>query len=492
MHHKITHTMREPRAEKGWPHAKPSTGGVATLSLFATIWFAYIYVHQNPFEISMSLSRLDLLHALLSQHSFSVDVYHTNTPDIAFVNGHFYSDKAPGIATVALPGFAAAANFLDAVGWNLESRQGWLFTSWVAVATSVAVITACGGVCVFLWLRNFVRSSTALLSTFVFAFGSPAFAYATALMSHSVSASMIAISLCVLRIGLKDRSPSMERRDGTWQSYFLAGLSCGFAISCEYNVALLVAGLFIAVLLRGWRPFLWTSAGSVPALGLIILYNWICTGNVLTLPYSYESVFTEMKSGFFGIHLPNPAQMYSLLFGFRNGLFIWSPFLTLIALGFPYLFNRAKELFILCCSLPFLYLTVMSGYFLAGGGDTVGARFLLPAIPMLLLPAALGAQKAPRIAVILGVLSILLMTLATLTSLRLPHAESPVSFYFSHWEGGLIAPNIGKCLGLATLPSAMVLVAMAGAGAGATWHWLAPAAANGSDRSGDPRGISYT
>jgi len=42
----------------------------------------------------MVLSRLDLLHALVVQHTFNIDAYQTNTVDKATSDGHFYCDKS--------------------------------------------------------------------------------------------------------------------------------------------------------------------------------------------------------------------------------------------------------------------------------------------------------------------------------------------------------------------------------------------------------------
>ena len=67
-------------------------------------------------------SRLDLLHALVVQKSFAIDAYHENTGDKSINNGHYYSDKAPGIVFIALP-FCAAAGVLRVLSVPLDSPQ---------------------------------------------------------------------------------------------------------------------------------------------------------------------------------------------------------------------------------------------------------------------------------------------------------------------------------------------------------------------------------
>ena len=74
------------------------------LGLFALLLFACVYVHQNRFNSATPVSRLDLLHALVTEGTFRIDAYHQNTPDKAIHGGHFYSDKAPGTVVLAFPG----------------------------------------------------------------------------------------------------------------------------------------------------------------------------------------------------------------------------------------------------------------------------------------------------------------------------------------------------------------------------------------------------
>ena len=56
-------------------------------------------------------SQFALVRALDHGHA-SIDEYHWQTCDKSYTNGHFYSNKAPGLAFFALPVWAA----LDAVG----------------------------------------------------------------------------------------------------------------------------------------------------------------------------------------------------------------------------------------------------------------------------------------------------------------------------------------------------------------------------------------
>src|SRR4026208_2023995 len=69
--------------------------------IFCLLMFCYSYVHQRPGWNQNS--RLDLLHAIFVHKTLKIDAYHENTGDKSIHNGHYYSDKAPGIVVLALP-----------------------------------------------------------------------------------------------------------------------------------------------------------------------------------------------------------------------------------------------------------------------------------------------------------------------------------------------------------------------------------------------------
>jgi hypothetical protein len=83
----------------------PSHRRIAVLlGLVTFLSFTYFYEgggwNQN--------SRFDLLRAIVERHTLQIDAYHENTQDKAHFNGHYYSDKAPGLVFLAVP-FALAA-----------------------------------------------------------------------------------------------------------------------------------------------------------------------------------------------------------------------------------------------------------------------------------------------------------------------------------------------------------------------------------------------
>ena len=163
------------------PFSGLRTGTGLALLFFITA----CYVHQVPSRCPTPVSRLDLLHAMI-RGTFCIDQFGINTSDKAEFRGHFYSDKAPGTAVLALPAFITCAAILKTLGKNLESDSGWLISSWVACGGSIAIVTALGAACLFSWLSKLVPQKHALVTVLALFLGGAPLPYATMMFSHSL------------------------------------------------------------------------------------------------------------------------------------------------------------------------------------------------------------------------------------------------------------------------------------------------------------------
>jgi len=76
------------------------------LLLFLLVFLCYSYffhfIGRESWNVS---SRLNLTYALAEYGTFRIDPYHSNTGDKVFFRGHYYSDKAPGLSLLAVPGY---------------------------------------------------------------------------------------------------------------------------------------------------------------------------------------------------------------------------------------------------------------------------------------------------------------------------------------------------------------------------------------------------
>ena len=409
---------------------------------------AFGYIHQKHFDNDLAVSRLDVLHSLFNYGQLTIDAYEANTNDKAFAGGHYYCDKAPGTILLALPGFFVSTLILRQADIPLDSKEGWLISSWLSVEASIGLITACGLVCLFLWLELFLPSTWGLITAFGIYFGSMVFPYATVFMSHSVVVGFISIALYLLRLGLEPlhamQTPNAQGRD------FLAGTSCGLAVSCEYSSALIVASILVFACYSNYRRAGYLSLGILPTIVLVFWYNWIATGRPFSLTYAHEVVFTQNHRGLYGISLPMPSHLLTVLFSPRQGLLFWSPFLWLACVGYFQLHRCCVVRFWMCYAAPLLHVLIMSGYYTVSAGDTFGSRFLSPILPLLSLPVGIAAVKIPRIASGLIISAVIMNSAAAFIDIQLPQTvKNPLlMFYIPHVLSCDFTYDVGFIVGL--------------------------------------------
>lgn len=422
---------------------------IISWSLFGVLFFAFASVDQ--YSNWNQYSRLDLLHAMISKGTLAIDGYDGNTGDKQQIADHYYSEKAPGGAFLALPAFLLADAALKVTHIDLDSPSGWTISQWVATAGSVGLLTALGGVCFFLFLCEHMRTKSALIATLAIFLGSMTFPYATMLFSHGATMALFFIALWAF-----DRT---ERNEDEQYDY-LIGFCCGMAVACEYPAAIAATAVGIAMLSLGRRRFLRFLLFALPPLLLIPAYNMAVSGNPFVLGYDNAVNFPETKEGFFGFILPNITVAWQLLFSSYRGLFFWSPVLLFSVPGFVFLAKTSRRLLLLSTLIPLVALIYVSGYVNWHGGWALGPRYLAIAVPFLAIAAGLAIGKWPRLGTVVGCCSFLLIGCATVIDALPPNDIShPISdFYIPKISQGGMAMNVGQVMGLQGWWSAMLLL----------------------------------
>ena len=463
----------------------------------ALLWLALVFVHQAWFDTPTPASRLDLLFAVVVDGKVQIDDYHDNTPDKALHRGHYYSDKAPGTAALALPAFAAMYGLQRGIGVGVEDRRAWLACSWAACAFSQALPAALGGVLLLAWLRQHVPPRTALVAVLALWLGSLPLPYSTLLFSHAQVIGLISIAVWSLRLfedwpaigaGSLDR-PSHSAGEslavgrgqhvsGCPQSSWwmaLAGGCLGLALASEYTAGLVVLGLLVHAVVRHrrWQQVAALGAGAVPPLLLIPAYSWITLGTPFQLPYSHQASFAEMSDGLYAIQWPDLENLLRLLFGPTRGLVFWTPFLLLAASGWWWIARRRPRWLWLAYGLPLLHVVVISGRTWDWqAGYTLSARYLAPILPLVALPCALGTVRWPRLGTVLAAFSITLVSLATVTdACPIYSIGNPLTgLHLPRLIEGRFSPNLATTV-FGLPPFAGVAVFGLVVAAGIMWAW---------------------
>jgi len=112
-------------------------------------------------------------------------------------------------------------------------------------------------------------------------------------------------------------------------------------------------------------------------------------------------------------------------------------------LGLPLLWRLGRRAeTAVCAAIPLLFLTYNAAYYLPFGGQSPGPRFLVPALPFLVLPLALVLRVRPLVVVGVGLASVAVMALATFTG-----PLTGVEYGIGTWLGRLERSELVETLG---------------------------------------------
>lgn len=285
---------------------------------------------------------------------------------------------AEATATVVPPAWSHAVRSDHYVFHRREARADWLR---LVVSLINCFVTAVTAWLVVVWVRGLGFSNrTALWTGGAFALATSAWAYSRTMLSEPLSGlCVVAAGLCVQR---------WQGRDARW--LWLGGAIVGFSLHVHVlNVTLVpcVVGLAIAVG-RGDRRA-WLGAAGLLAIGVaaLLLGQWWRFGDPL-------------ETGRFGVYSSFVAPwegMAALLVAPGRSLIIYSPAVALGLCGWAALRRRVPAVCwfaVAAIVVRWAVISTRSDWF---GGWGVGARHLMPVIPLAMLGFAAAVEDVvPR------------------------------------------------------------------------------------------------
>lgn len=213
--------------------------------------------------------------------------------------------------------------------------------------------------------------------------------YSATFLSEPLSA----LCLVLVVYGLLRASSAAEPQRWLWLSGFAAGF--GIAVKVASGVTLLAPGLWLLWLAwqrrRAWRrAVLMLVAWGTPIAGwlaLVAAYNWVRFGAVTETGYGGEArqYTTPFLTGVEGL-LISPGK----------GVLWYSPPLFLALTGSWWFARRKPALALVIFGVVAATVTLYARYYQWYGGGVWGTRFLVPVLPLLLLPAGEIIERARR------------------------------------------------------------------------------------------------
>ena len=312
-----------------------------------------------------------------------IDDYHQNTGDKAFYRGHHYAVGSIGPSLLALPAYLAARPLLRHLASPERRERAALL---VMTLAAVSLPSALLGVCVYLFACRLVRQERrAFLAALIYGLCTVAFPYGKALFQHQVSAFGAFVGFYLLwRVVREQAAP--------WRLW-AAGALFGLAAVSEYPVVLFLAAILAWAWLEAkdrWalQRVVW---GALPLLLLFAGYNLAIFGTPLPVGYRYHVEYQDVHArGFMGITGPTWAGIYGITLSPYRGLLFLSPVLALALVGLRLLWRERslRRTVVLLGVVIAGFVLYVGSYSYWWGGDAIGPRFLVPAVPFMILPMA--------------------------------------------------------------------------------------------------------
>jgi len=325
-------------------------------------------------------------------HSFTIEPLVFRNTEIAGargVDGRFYAEYAPGLP-VALAPLVLLGDAINALPSDLVSKYVWLREGARDIAPRIAVSY---------FNIPVIGLSTALLILIIIRLGFSSYAAGFVGASFAVStfawgqARMIypepLQTLFILAAWLL-----MSR--GSTKAALVAGFALGCGILVKLTTVLALPALLLLPDERAtvvWRPPWRIIAIVLPlvgALGVYAWYNYSRFGSFIATGYSTSGTVAELGGNGIG----NPMTgLYGLLFSTGRGVIWYAPLVIVAVASARRFYHERKGTAVAVFVFLAAWLAVHSCYKGWDSGWGWGPRYLLPVLPVALLPLASSASS---------------------------------------------------------------------------------------------------
>ena len=305
-------------------------------------------------------------------------------------DGGRYAKYGIGQSLVAVPFFLASRPLFDRWGLtetiddfgNLRTGSAIFGTGLTNAATGGATVAVTFLLAAEIGLPIVAAFATAL----ALGLGTLLPHYASTFLSEPLSALCLAVAfLGVVKAGKEARTRESPVRLRGWLA--LSGVASGLAVATKIAQLVVVAPLAVWVLVVALREARRRAvAGDLLCWGLPFL-GWIAAVGA----YNRSRFGSFLETGYRGeasnFSTPLLEGLGGLLVSPAKGILWYCPLLLLSLFGARAFFRRQPALALTVAASSLLHLVLMAKYYYWYAGDVWGTRFLIPLLPLWLLPA---------------------------------------------------------------------------------------------------------
>ena len=367
----------EGRAPEEWP-VRPAGASLASSVLLALILWPLLLANGRPIPSGDTRPTERVAASLVEHASLALDAYPDVEPPFAREeSGHRVSIYPVLSAVAAAPvfGLSRLVFDLDETGLALAGK------------VAASLFSALAGGILFLLVSRRWTESEALVTAFVFVFGTSVWSTSQALWQHPLA--VLSLSVALLWMQSAEADPRWAGR---------VGLPLGLALAARHADVALVAALGAGVALRWPRRLPSLLLHGLPGVAFLLAYQWHYFGSPLRHGFSGSlGRFSET----WGI------GHYGLLLSPAKGLLVFTPVVIIAAVGLVAAARRGEAPFALT-----LGAAVLAHWLLVGrwsewhGGESFGPRMMTDVLPLLLVFLPEGFALWPRLGPVLAAVSI--------------------------------------------------------------------------------------
>jgi hypothetical protein len=339
--------------------------------------------------------------AIVDHGTYAIDdTKYATTIDKVQINGRMYSSKPPLLPTIVAGVYAV---YRTLTGDEIGRRGG--YATWVSKLFTMFVWYVLLLVYFVKTVQLLVqRPGSQLLVVAAMCFGYLGAGYATTLNNHTPAA---LVGLMAFYHALRAR-----RQPHAARHWIAAGLAAGAIPAFDLPFGALTAGLFVYLFFADRRRALRLFVPAMlPTLALHLGLSWAISGSIVPVymraeVYQYPGSYWATPHGVFALKQPKWLYGFHLLLG-HHGFFTMTPLLILAVWGLVLRMRtreegRAEALVVGAVGVLLLafYVFRTSNY----GGRCLGARWLVPYTPLLLVFLGVWLDRLRRYSLEIGVL----------------------------------------------------------------------------------------